>query len=61
MKKIVLILISDLFGLSPSFGGELERIRFDAPESKDHEIVLEGFFNKPGIASLTDTLFFYGC
>lgn len=59
--KIVIVLVSVLFGPSFSFGGELESIKFDSPESKDRAIVLQGFFSKSGIASPTDTLFFYGC
>jgi len=61
MKKVVtmMIMIPILFGASFSFGGEFEKIEFDAPKNPECRIMLGGFFTKSGTVNPNETMFTY--
>jgi hypothetical protein len=61
MKRLeyLIIIIFVLFNIALSFGAELEKVNFDAPENSAYSISLFGFFSKSGIANPNDTIFSY--
>jgi hypothetical protein len=59
MKKVdaMIIIISILLGLSPSFGDNFEKKEFDSPTNSEYKIKFGGFFTNPGTINPNETIF----